>query len=348
MSHLEAVSHILQTAITDQVFPGSSIAYLKDSQVSYFSLGRLTYAPDAALVRPETLYDVASVTKSIPTNTLILYLADHKKLSLDDPISIYLPDWPEDVVTIRHLLTYTAVFDLPLGLSEYARDGNDCVEVVMNAHLRAAPGSAYSYTNAQALLLGLIAEQAGKKSLDQLAQDIFFQPLGMQRTTFFPKTFSQNEVAPSEIDGWRGEVWQEVNDESAWAMRQTGQVAGQAGLFSTAPDLLIFLQMLLASGTWQGRRYLRPATVAQMSKNQIPRLSERTGLGWELLGPTIIGTATGMRIFGKTGYTGCLVAADPDKNNAVVLLTNRNHPTRQDPGPINAVRRAVSEIVFGN
>jgi CubicO group peptidase (beta-lactamase class C family) len=301
-------------------------------------------------VDEHTVYDIASVTKSIPVSSLILQLIEQGKLHLDQKVIDFIPElqnaYRQDI-TITHLLSYTVIFDLPQGLSVYGKQGADAVlQAIFKAPLQAPPGEKYYYTNTPALLLGLIVERCTRKALDVLAQEVFFGPLGMTRTTFFPEDLQEATIAPTEED-WRGLVHGKVHDEAAWALRASNIIAGNAGLFSTAHDLAIFCQMLLEQGTFAGRQYFTPETVRQMHTNQIAHLQESAGLGWELHQSRFMGDKASTQCFGKTGFTGTFVLIDPLKQSALVLLSNRIHPKRPpDREAINAVRRAVANLIF--
>ncbi|HSX02574.1 MAG TPA: serine hydrolase domain-containing protein [Candidatus Saccharimonadia bacterium] len=341
---------IMQQAIADRVFPGAVVSYVRGGQTTVLPVGHLRY-DGAEAVTAETVYDVASITKSIPTSTLALCLIDEGRLGLDDRVIKYVPELQNeyrDQLLVRHLLTYTAVWDVPGGLSAVARSGAEAVrQALLTAPLLAPPGQRYFYTNPPAILLGWIIERICGRPLDEVAAERFFGPLEMAHTTFRPETLPGAVIAPTEIDD-RGEVCGQVHDEAAWALRQAGQVAGNAGLFSTAPDLLRFAEMLLAGGRLDGRRCLSAETVARIPVNQVAELGACAGLGWELGQPAFMGARGSDRLFGKTGFTGCFILIDPVKQAALVLLSNRIHPQRPpNREAINAVRRAIADLVFG-
>jgi CubicO group peptidase (beta-lactamase class C family) len=346
----EHIRGIMRQAVADRVFPGAVVGYVRDGQTTVLPFGHLRY-DGAEPVTAETVYDVASITKSIPTSMLALSLIDAGRLGLDDHVIKYLPEVQNEYceqMLVRHLLTYTVVWDVPGGLSAAARGGAEAVrQALLTAPLLAPPGQRYFYTNPPAILLGWIVERICGQSLDEVAAERFFGPLGMAHTAFRPETLAGAVVAPTEVDG-RGEVRGQVHDEAAWALRQAGQVAGNAGLFSTAPDLLRFAEMLLAGGELSGQRYLSAEMVARISINQVAELGACAGLGWELGQPQFMGARGSDRLFGKTGFTGCFILIDPVRQAALVLLSNRIHPKRPpNREAINAVRRPIADLVFG-
>jgi len=151
-------------------------------------------------------------------------------------------------------------------------------------------------------------------------------------------------IAPTEIDNqYRHRLMQgEVHDENAYAI---GGVSGHAGVFSTAPDLAAFCQMLLNGGVYAHQRILRRATVTLFTTPQ--RLSGGTRtLGWAVPTPGgLAGHYFSEHSFGHTGFTGTSIWVDPDQQLFVVFLTNRVHPTRENQ-KIQQVRRDVHDAVM--
>jgi CubicO group peptidase (beta-lactamase class C family) len=124
-------------------------------------------------------------------------------------------------------------------------------------------------------------------------------------------------------------------------------VAGSAGLFSTVPDLLVFVRMLLNSGEHAGTRVLEPETVRLMHANQLGHIGRTTGLGWELFQPRFMGSRCTPRTFGKTGFTGCSVIMEPEAGFGFVLLSNCTFPRRRpDRMLIDEVRSECADILF--
>jgi CubicO group peptidase (beta-lactamase class C family) len=343
----------IEAAIAGRIFPGCVVGYVREGRTTVLPFGHFTYEPGAIPVQASTRYDVASITKSIPTASLILKFVEEGRLHLDHSVIRYIPELTthfREQVLIRHLLTYTMILNLTKGPSAHVREGMDAAnlwELLYQTELKAPPGQQYLYSNAPAVFLGLVAERVSGRPLDELAQGLLFDPLGMTQTTFHPETLRPTQVAPTEID-WRGEIQGQVHDEMAWAFRRAGYIAGHAGLFTTAGDLLTFAEMLLEGGTYGGRRYFQPETITQMHTNQIAALGETTGLGWELGQSRFMGHAVSDQAFGKTGFTGSLILIDPMKHAAMVLLSNRIYPQRPaSRESINEVRSAVADIVFG-
>ena len=338
-----------ERAIQERVFPGCVVGVVKKSgKREIHPFGHFTYESNSPVVCGDTIYDIASVTKSIPTASLALMFIDSGQLKLTDKLIRYVPEYRNayrEMVTIRHLLTYTVGGPQLSPLKDKTSD-----EILLSAYsheLAHKPGSVFAYSNAPALLLGLAVERVGGSTLDKLAQQYFFGPLQMYNTTFFPGSNRaiHRPIVPTEID--RGnEVRGIVHDESARVFAKAGKAVGHAGIFSTVPDLLNFMEMLLHEGKWKGRRYLSREIIREMSENQIPELAESTGLGWELNQP-FMGKYAGPHTFGKTGFTGASCVCDMEKGVALVILSNCTYPARPaNRSAIDEFRADIADIIF--
>ncbi|MBN1263084.1 MAG: beta-lactamase family protein [Candidatus Pacebacteria bacterium] len=354
-SRLVTIKKRLQKEIRKKLFPGCVFGLVKNNHQTIFSCGHFTYAKDSAEVKNGSVFDLASITKSVPTACLALLLIEEGKLGLDDQLIKYLPEFKNSdrkLVLIRHLLTHTLDFNRSFRLSALKnKKPAQILEAIYTTEFQTKPGQNFYYANANSVLLGLVVEKIFGQSLDKIAQKKFFKPLGMKKTAFHPlKLFSRDEIVPTEIDPWRGRVIQgEIHDESAWALRPR-IIAGSAGLFSTAGDLLIFLKMILNYGTLAGKKYFKKETIQKMITNQINGLGLSTGLGWEINQPKFMGHYCGEKTFGKTGFTGCFCLGDIKKQVAFVFLCNATYPKRKPrqvySKNINQLRADLANLVL--
>ncbi len=338
-----------QQAIDDHVFPGCVIGIVyKDGTGSILPFGHFTYQQSSSRVKEDSMYDVASITKSIPTGSIALQLIDQGKLHVTDKLIEYVPEFrnsDRERVLIKHLLTYTLDGYGLASLKEKSAD--QLFEILLTHDFEKRPGTVFKYSNIPAALLGLVVERITGRTLDQVADECFFNPLGMERTTFYPENYLIDDIVPTERDDWRGLVHGVVHDESAYIFKRSGKIVGHAGLFSTAPDLLKFLEMLLHKGVFNGRRYLSETIITRMTENQIPLLDDTTGLGWELNQPRYMGEYAGSNTFGKTGFTGTLCVVDISRGVAYTILSNRIFPQRPpNSHSINRFRKIIGEIVL--
>jgi CubicO group peptidase (beta-lactamase class C family) len=148
-------------------------------------------------------------------------------------------------------------------------------------------------------------------------------------------------TAPTEIDPWRGRLLVgEVHDENAWALRG---IAGHAGLFGTAAAVGAFARRVLAT-TREDTPLARRTTLARFTtRSTVPRSSR--AVGWDTMLPTSsCGARFSPHAFGHTGFTGTSLWIDPTADRYVVLLTNRVHPTRDNPR-LAALRPRIHDAV---
>ena len=347
----QPVVDYLQSQV-DSAFPGATIAVgYRDSVVLLAAVGHYG-ADDKRPVTTETIYDLASLTKVIALTTECILLVDRGKLDLDAPVQRYLPEFRgpmKDQVTIRYLLTHSAglVADLPLWDSTRTREA--ALAMVDTSPLVSPPGTRFVYSDLSAIVLMQVVERITGRPFEQLLADDVFTPLGMTATGFAPPKTWRDRIAPTEMDTFFRHrlLIGEVHDESA---ARLGGVSGNAGLFSTAPDLARFAQWLLDAR--QGHappsaalRRLSPPLVQMFTQRQnIPPGSSRA-LGWDTPSEnSSAGTKMGPNAFGHTGFTGTSIWFDPDRDLFIILLTNRVNPTRANT-KIFQVRRRVADLV---
>lgn len=359
-SGLDEVDRIVETAVEQGAFPGAVLAIgRRGSLVHFRAFGRYTYEPDAPKVRTDTIYDLASLTKVVATTTVAMILVDQGRLDLDAPVSGIVPGFrggAKDGVRVRQLLTHSGGLLWWARLYEELRGPKAYLERILELDLDYEPGTRTVYSDLGVILLGEVLERIGGASIDEVARQRVFEPLGMRDTRYFPPVALRPRIAPTERDPWRGRLVRgEVHDRNAFALEG---VAPHAGLFSTAGDLARFAQMLLNGGTLDGHQVVSPATVALFTK-RVPGIAGSTrALGWDTPtdetgrrssipgeeGYSSAGSLLSPRSFGHTGFTGTLMWMDPDRQLFVVLLTNRVYPTR-DNRAILGVRPRVTDAI---
>ena len=313
--------------------------------------GLAVVRPERIPMTPETIFDLASLTKPIATTTAILLLVHDGVLSLDDPVAKVLPSFGErdkEAVTLRHLLGHSSGlkpwrgFHEPL-LQKERRTGETLLgtpegrEWVLDRVIRSAlvheTGEAAVYGDLNFIVLGAVVEAVSQRSLDDFCQERIFGPLGMEDTRFLPVprdtvdadvALLRRRIAATEDCPWRRRiVWGEVHDPNASAM---GGVAGHAGLFSTADDVMRFGQTFLDA--WHGRSDVLPQDTVRLfsTRQQLPDDSD-WALGWDT--PTAGGSSSGQYFsensVGHLGFTGTSLWIDFEREAIVVLLTNRVH-----------------------
>jgi CubicO group peptidase (beta-lactamase class C family) len=314
-------------------------------------MGRLG-EDDPRPVQLNTIYDLASLTKTIGLTTATYLLMAEGRLALDEPVQDIVPEFTgdhKDGVTVRHLLTHTSGLPPWIPLHLETRDRDDALHRVFTEPLDSMPGESFVYSDLGAILMAEVVERRAGEPLDAFLQRRIFDPLDMVDTRFNPPPELLDRIAPTENDAWRGRMIRgEVHDENAFHL---GGVSGHAGLFSSGADLTKFAQWMLASFA---------GTVSD-SRPGIPGDSLRawTGLqgnpehGWRAIGwqkprpdgNNSAGTRMGASAFGHTGFTGTSMWIDPGNDLFIILLTNRVHPTRENTRWFPS-RAAVADMVM--
>ena len=355
---------ILKNAIESKVFPGAQISISKDGK-SLFNgcLGSFTYDKETSLVSNSSIYDVASLTKVLVTTPIIMKLIEQKKLSLDQKVSHFYPQFYGDGkenITIKNLLTHSSGIPgyYQFYLDENFKNKEDIINYILEVNLNSAVGEKYEYSDLGFILLTSIIEKVSGKSIDRLAHQYIFDPLGMKNTRYLPPVSWKNKIVPTEIDSqYRGRlIHGEVHDENAYLM---GGVSGHAGIFANSIDISYYAQMLLNRGTLNGKRYFNQELIEKFTTLQnIPEGSDMA-LGWDTPSKSGKGNAGkyfSLGSYGHLGFTGTSLWVDPNENIIIVLLTNRVHPSRNRENgslDISAVRRdfydaVMEELVFSN
>ena len=310
-------------------------------------------------MQTDDLFWIASMTKPM-TAVAVLMLQDEGKLSVDDPVEKYLPEFKGQwmitqrsasnmtlvraprAILVRDLLTHTSgLGDLPA-----PRTNSSLTELVMaysQQPLKFPPGSKWEYCNSGINTLGRIVEAVSGKSFAGFLQERLFDPLDMDDTTFWLTRNQAKRLAKSYQPGSNGGPLEEtsiffikgeLNDRS-----RTAYPAG--GLFSTANDVAKFYQMMLSDGAWRGKRILSHEAVAQMTRTQTGDLKTGfvDGMSWGFgfaveKEPKGITRMLSPGTFGHGGAYGTQSWADPQKDLIVVLMIQRAKLPNADASPI--------------
>lgn len=358
---LDRLAPLLDSAISAGAAPGAVIAISYRGRRYLYGAGRLAL-DDPRRPDGNTIYDLASLTKVIGTTTLAMQAVREGKLDLDAPVQRYLPTFRgagKERVTIRHLLTHSSGLPADKPLWRLTPNADSALGLVNAMPLDTVPAARMVYSDIGAIVLGEVVEHVLHGRLDRLAARRIFEPLGMGSTRFRPPEGWLWRVAPTEYDTvWRKRIVRgEVHDEkAAWL----GGVAGHAGLFGSAVDLLTFGEWILKTvGRYDGRSV--PSSVPAYRQTDLPSVMHEflrrqnlvagssRALGWDTPSD---GSSAGTQLhegsFGHTGFTGTSIWIDPSRELVIVLLSNRVHPTRNNTrlGPLRiAVANAVVRLL---
>jgi CubicO group peptidase (beta-lactamase class C family) len=339
---LDAINRVVERGIAAGGYPGAAVIVgRKGKAVLQRGFGRLAWDESSPEVSPSsTIYDLASLTKVVGTTTAVMVLFDQGRMSLDAPVSRYLPEFSggeKNLVTIRELLTHRS--GLPAGRDVFrvTKDPAEARRLVLETPLQSHPGQYYEYSDLGADVLAMAVEAVSAQPLDEFLADYVFHPLGMYDTSFRPADSLSARIAPTGSSATGRAKRGQVNDENAYAM---GGVAGHAGLFSTATDLSVFAQMMLNGGVYNGVRIIADSTVQIFTT----RAAGHRALGWDTpSGSYGSGNYLSEHAFGHTGFTGTSVWIDPDRDMFVILLTNRVYASRS-PHPVRVIADVRSDL----
>jgi CubicO group peptidase (beta-lactamase class C family) len=350
------IGAVVEAAIQQHQLPGAVVLIGQgDREVYRQAFGQRAILPSPEPMTDDTIFDVASLTKVVATTTSVMQLVEQGYIRLRDPVTKFIPAFGahgKNTITILHLLTHTSGLppDLPLeveftGADEAIRRASDITPAV-------PPGQRFIYSDINFFLLGDIVFRISGERLDRYVKSHVFEPLEMHDTGFVPPEALRPRIAPTER--CRPLAWP-CNDPSVPFLRgivhdptarRMGNVAGHAGLFSTAADLSRFCRMLLNGGSLGPARILSPAAVDRMTLPSTPdAVKDVRGLGWDIdssqssnrgdLFPA--GTS-----FGHTGWTGTSLWLDRRTKSYVIFLSNRVHPDGK--GDVTALRGTVASI----
>lgn len=345
------IDMIMQEAINDSVFPGGVVGVMrKGSLVWHEGYGYHDYSKTRSVDRND-IYDLASLTKVMSTTTSIMKLSDEGQINLSDPVHQYIDEFnngDKRNITIEHLLLHTSGLPAFRIYVDEIQERSELLNAVRNEPLEAAPGEKYTYSDLGFILLAEVVEEVSGLRVDQFVQEHIFGPMNMKSTRFNPKSAGNwitRRIPPTEIDTVynRGTVHGYAHDERAYFM---DGIAGHAGLFSSARDISAYAFMLLNDGKYGKHQILSAETIDLFTRRQSPINNRGFGFDRKSDGFSSAGTLTGMRTFGHLGFTGTSLWVDPDKEIAIILLTNRTFPYRSYGGDISRIRAKIADAVM--
>ena len=319
------IDALINAAVARGSIPGGVVLIGHNGKVVYRkAYGMRSLEPGREAMTVDTIFDLASLTKSIATATSVMKLVQEGKVRLNEPVAAYLPEFAKNGksdITVRELLTHFSGLTEDLDLKTEWKGRDTAYQMVMDQKPAFPPGSRFLYSDINFETLGFLVEKVSGMSLDEYAAKYVFAPLEMKDTRFLPPAEWLPRIAPTEYDESHHMLRGVVHDPTA---RRMGGVAGHAGLFSTADDLAKFAQDLLT-----GFSVLTPLTVKKMTTPQQPPTSSALrGLGWDIHSPysSPRGEIFPIGSFGHTGFTGTSIWIDPVSESYVILLTNAVHP----------------------
>ncbi|MGB7070914.1 MAG: serine hydrolase domain-containing protein [Pyrinomonadaceae bacterium] len=362
----QQLSNFLRGRIKAGDFPSAAYFVAENGRVA--ACGALGYAvvePERVPAQIDTIYDVASLTKPLITGLLCAKMIERGDLRLDDKIEGYLPSFETNALTVRHLVTHTSGFKpwrpFYLDIRDTAATSDKLSNVIARLDLVEQPGKTVIYSDLNFIALQAIIENKFRSTLERIADDEIFRPLGLKNTGFNPSHVLQARIAASEkgneyekqtcidlgflasggdIGQFREDViWGKVHDGNAYFM---GGIAGHAGLFSTTEEIFkIGLQFLP-----EHSRLLSAEACDLFKTNFTSGMNEARSLSFQLAETpdSTAGNRMSPQSFGHLGFTGSSIWVDPVNDRIFVLLTNRTHGHELPFANINSTRRTFHEI----
>jgi CubicO group peptidase (beta-lactamase class C family) len=316
-------------------------------------------APEAIPATPDTVYDLASLTKPLVTGLLAAMFVERQELDPYRTLGDYLPEFHvgdfRDAPLWR-TLAHCAGFPAWRPLYALADDPRDALRTIARMPCAYAPETRVIYSDLGFIALGAVLERIAGMRLDALFEAEVAAPLGLRGARFNPPPEWRPRIASTEVgngferelaarlegltpserarvDGfsaWRTSlIWGEAHDGNAHFL---GGVSGHAGLFAPLRDVFALASQFLPGGV-----LLREETLAQFSRSLTPGLDEERTFAWATrLGGLTAGASFSPKAFGHVGFAGTSLWIDPTPERVYILLANRTYPIRQD---LNAVRR---------
>jgi beta-glucosidase-like glycosyl hydrolase/CubicO group peptidase (beta-lactamase class C family) len=383
---LQAIDSIANDAIAQKAAPGCVVLVAKDGKVGFFKSYGYTNYDSTELLNKETVYDLASVTKTSATTVSIMKLYEQGKIDIKKPLGFYLPlvrGTDKENLTLENILLHQAglVSWIPFyketidssgtpNPTIYSKKQDDVFSVrvaedlymrkdwedTMYRRILKSPLTAqgrYVYSDNDFIFLGKVVEAVSGKKLEDYVRETFYLPLNMVTTTYNPRDrFSLNEIAPTEREKLfrQQQIRGDVHDPGAAML---GGVAGHAGLFSNAYDLAKLYILLLNGGELNGIRLFKKETIDFFTKYSSD--ISRRGLGFDkpekdnATRKTPYPTLSASPdTYGHTGFTGIGVWADPKYNLLYIFLSNRVAPNGGDPDRLLKmnVRSNIHEVIY--
>lgn len=370
---------LLQGGVADHIYPGCAVIALHHGQPVYHKVfGNLDYNGQEK-VTPNTMYDVASLTKVAATTLAVMKLYDNHEIRLTDRIGKYLPyltGTDKANLTLEELLTHTSgmpsfipFYKSIMGNERYLRAQKSAQypwKVAENLYLRKdypdtvrykiahckLKEKKYEYSDLNFFLLKDMVETITMQPIEQFLAENFYRPMGLSRTTFRPLDhgFTKKDIAPTEQDNlFRKQlVHGYVHDQTSALMNGN---AGNAGLFTTAEELAAIFLMLQNDGVYNAQRYLAESTVEEFIRMHSMHSCQVRGLGFHT--PKASGTSSIVpaaacpQTFGHQGFTGTVVWCDPKEELIFVFLSNRVCPDAE-PNKLakSRIRLLAHEMIY--
>ena len=353
-----AIGERLRQFLDDHEISGAVTLVATSERIVHLSATGNADLGEGKPMRPDTIFWIASMTKPI-TATAVLMLQEEGKLSVDDPVDNYLPefkslrtsDGKSVRVTIRHLLTHTSgMGEISPAEARGIKNLAGVIPLYVAKPVKFEPGTQWAYCQSGINTAARVVEVVSGALFDEFVERRLLGPLGMKDTTFYLTETQLPRLAQTYRRTNRGELTTTaigfLNGKAPTSRDRFP--AANGGLFSTAPDYARFCQMVLNGGEHEGRRYLKPESVQLMTTVQTGDLKtgftpgNGWGLGWCVIRePQGVTAVLSPGTFGHGGAYGTQAWIDPLKKRTYILMIQRADYPNSDASD---VRRAFQEV----
>lgn len=339
------IDTLVGQAMEQHLLPGAVVEIGHGGRVVYRkAYGERSLEPTRETMTVDTIFDMASLTKPLMTATAVMQLCEQAKLSFNDPVAKYLPEFAangKQDITIRQLLTHYSGLPPDLLLEQPWEGKAEAFRQAFAVQPATPAGVRFVYSDINYIVLGALVEKLSGMSEDEYVRQKIIAPLGLEHTRYLPPVEWGDRIAPTQYEHGvmlRGVV----HDPTA---RRMGGVAGHAGLFSTADDVAVYAQNLLDRLAGRPSRFpLSRAILQKMVTPETPATGTALrGFGWDIDSPysSNRGEILPVGSFGHTGFTGTSLWMDPVSDIYVIVLANAVHPN--GPKGITALRGKIAD-----
>lgn len=313
MIDYSTTQHLIESMVSQRIVPGVNYAFINRNQAFTSTIGFASLYPNKTQLSPFAEYDLASLTKVLATENILLKLYDQGKLSFNEPLQEFIPEFKDSRVRLFHLLTHTSGIR---GWIPHRDELNhdDLLNAIIHLPVTDEFNTKMRYADTNFILLGLVIKKIYDAPVQEVATQEILKPMGLKHTTFHP---NKTDCTPTAIV--QGQILQGTpHDPKA---RQLGSDCGSAGLFSNMTDLI-----KISKGYLGLDRNILPYSqelVSELFDNKNPHSVKARSWGWDLR----FDPKANYPIILHTGFTGTLIILDRIKQSGLILLTNRVHPS---------------------
>jgi uncharacterized protein YbbC (DUF1343 family)/CubicO group peptidase (beta-lactamase class C family) len=344
-SKFAAIDNLVGQAIAQKQIPGAVVEIGHGGHIVFRkAYGERSLEPEREAMTVDTVFDMASLTKPLMTATSIMQLCEEGKLSFNDPVAKYLPEFAangKQDITVRQLLTHYSGLPPDLSLEKPWSGKAEAYKQAFAVKPTTPAGVRFVYSDINFIVLGALIEKLSGMTEDEYVQQKIIAPLGLKHTRYMPPAQWRPRIAPTQYE-YGVMLRGVVHDPTS---RRMGGVAGHAGLFSTADDVSVYAQNLLDRLAGRPSRFpLSRAVLQKMVTPETPATATALrGFGWDIETPysSNRGEIFPVGSFGHTGFTGTSLWMDPASDTYVIVLANSVHPN--GPKSITALRGKIAD-----